>query len=349
VPIAGLVLATVFGAPRSVSAAPGPSRPPGSVRIAIADDGIELGTSYDVVVIVTDSASRSRAEADLAEARLLVRGLERQFSEWIEESEVSVVNREAGAREVPVSPDLWRLLVGSMQVTQLTQGAFDITWKPLGRVWEEAARTGAPPDSSTLAEVRSHVGSHLLELTGSTVRFRDPHVAIGVAGVAKGWIVDAVFHFLWSRGYHDLNVNIGGDLRAAGRDETGSSWTFLIADPFGPSRAAAVLAVDDFSMATSGDVLRGYEIGGVHHGHILDPHTGFPPAWSGSVTVLARDCAMADALATGCFVLGPERALALADSLDGVDIVVVTRDTVLSSVRALGSRRGDAPVVKRRP
>jgi thiamine biosynthesis lipoprotein len=290
------------------------------------------------VVIVADAGLRGRAEADLAEARLLVRGLETRFSEWIEGSEVSLLNRDAANRTVPVSGDLMKMIVGSRLVTRLTDGAFDITWKPLDKVWKEAARTGVPPDKAAIVAAVSHVGSHLVELTDGAVRFRDPHMAIGVAGVAKGWIVDAVFHFLWNRGYHDLNVNIGGDLRAAGRDETGSSWTFLVADPFAEPAAAAVLAVDDRSLATSGDAQRGYEIGGVRYGHILDPRTGYPASGSGSVTVLARDCAMADALATGCFVLGPERALALADSIDGVDVVIVTPDTVLSSLPLEPSR-----------
>jgi len=309
----------------------------GPMPIAVTDEGVELGTTYSVVVIAASSANRSRAQADLADVRVLVQSLAHDLSEWRTDSEISRVNREAAAGPVTVAPTFIQLLRGSLHVAAVTHGAFDVTWKPLGILWEEAAKANAMPDSSAVAAARSHVGSAKLEIGGTSVRFLDPAMQIGLGGVATGWIVDAAYHALRDRGYRDVNVNIGGDLRVSGRDETGAPWRILIADPFAPDRAAAILEIEEASVTTSGNSIRKLEVAGTAVGHIIDPRTGYPPPWDGAVTVIARDCAMADALATGCFVLGPDAGLALADSLAGVEAVFVTRDSVRSSFRGAPS------------
>jgi thiol-disulfide isomerase/thioredoxin len=129
-------------------ATPAPHR--ADERVIVADSGQELGTSYDVFVIV-DAGVEERARADLAEARSLVRTLERRFSEWREDSEISALNaaiaRGEGTVGVPLAPDLARLVAGAVHVSQVTEGAFDPCWRPLGALWDAAAARGSAPDS----------------------------------------------------------------------------------------------------------------------------------------------------------------------------------------------------------
>lgn len=303
--------------------------------IEVSDSGRELGTSYDVVVRTTRNL-RSRAEADLAEARDLCRELEAQLSEWRPDSEISEVNRWAAREAVRVSEPLLRLIQGAAQVSQLTGGAFDITWKPLGNLWDAAAASGRLPGEGHIEETLAEVGWRYVSVTDGSVRFQREGVQLGIAGVAKGWIIDAVFLFLRDRGYEHIIVNIGGDLRTCGRGPGDGRRTFLIADPHHPDRSAGLLEVDDTAIATSGNYLRRREIEGQLIGHILDPRTGRPPAFTGSVTVLTRDAAMADALATALFVMGPAEGLALARRLDGVDAVFVTPEGTESTLSDTG-------------
>jgi thiamine biosynthesis lipoprotein len=304
----------------------------GAHRRTFADTGQELGTTYDVTVVSGRDAETVRR--DLAFAREHCRDLARQLSEWREDSEISRVNRDAAAAPVPVSDPLRRILTGALQVTAVTGGAFDVTWKTMEPVWERAAARDALPAGGELEEARRAMGPENVILEAGAVRLGHPATRLGIAGVAKGWIIDAVFLHLRRAGYDDVLVNIGGDLRAAGAAEDGTPHVIEIADPYRPGAVAGRLDVRDTAIATSGNYLRTRRIAGRDVGHILDPRTGWPPDFDGSVTVLAPDAAMADALATALFVLGPDAGLALVRELDGVEAVFATRDGLRSSVAA---------------
>lgn len=297
----------------------------------VIDEGTELGTSYDVLVLAR-AGEADRARDDLQAARALVRSLGAQLSEWSADSEVSGVNQRAAQAPVTLSPTLRRLIAGALHVTAMTGGAFDITWPPLGDLWDEAARTGQPPSEAALAVALQSVGAGALVLEGDALRFGAPGTRIGLGGVAKGAIVDAAFLLLGERGHAHIVVNIGGDLRTCGRDERGAPRSFQLVDPYRPDVIAGTIEVADTSIATSGNYLRFRSVGGARVGHILDPRTGQPPAFDGSVTVLTRDAAMADALATALFVTGPDEGLAFSRSVAGLDAIYVTRDGVRATV-----------------
>jgi len=165
------------------------------------------------------------------------------------------------------------------------------------------------------------------------IKFHHPQTQIGVAGVAKGWIVDALYWKLLDMGYENFFVNIGGDLRAAGKDLNNRPWQFHIADPRNPDNLLATLHASDISIATSGNYSRYRKIRGKKYGHILDPRTGFPPPFHGSVTVLTRDTAMADALATAFFVMGPDTGIEFAKTVDGVEVVFATKDGLKTTLK----------------
>jgi thiamine biosynthesis lipoprotein len=304
----------------------------GARRRSFVDTGQELGTTYDVTVV--SRRDEETVRRDLASARELCRDLERRLSEWREDSEISRVNREAAAAPVAVSDPLRKIVAGALQVTSVTGGAFDLTWKTLEPAWERAAARDALPTAGELAQALRAMGPENVILEAGALRLGNPATRLGIAGVAKGWIIDAVFLHLSRAGYDDVLVNIGGDLRAAGAAEDETPHVIEIVDPYRRGAVAGRLDVRDTAIATSGNYLRTRRIAGRDIGHILDPRTGWPPDFDGSVTVLAPDAAMADALATALFVLGPEAGLALARELDGVDAVYATRDGLRSSLAA---------------
>ncbi|TNF35227.1 MAG: FAD:protein FMN transferase, partial [Deltaproteobacteria bacterium] len=310
--------------------------------VAVVDEGHELGTSWAVEVLVRPGEAE-RARADLAAAHAQCRRLEAVFSEWRADSELSRVNAQAGDGPVAVSEDLRRLLRGALEIARATDGAFDPTWLPLDAVWKQAAERDRPPSAEALAAARAQVGWRHVVLDDAGVRFDRAGVRLGLGGVAKGWIIDAVFLELRRRGYTSVVVNLGGDLRATGAAADGSPRVVRIADPWLQRRTAATFEVRDGAVATSGNYLRRRVVGDRSVGHILDPRTGEPPSFDGSVTVLTRDAAMADALATALFVMGPERGLELARSTPGVDAVYVTRDGVRSTLARVDEVPGEPP------
>lgn len=304
--------------------------------VPVTDTGAELGTSYDVMVLAPAS-KRQDALRDLGAARDLVRELGAMLSEWRPDSEVSRVNDMAARGPVRLSPTLHRILAGAIHVSRSTGGAFDVTWRPLDAIWDEAERTGHLPDDATVAAALRSVGHRHLVLEDDTLRFGVPGMQLGLGGVAKGAIVDAAFLALRKRGYDHVIVNIGGDLRTYGLDERGARRIFRIADPYRPGVFVASIEVTDTAVATSGSYLRFRTVAGQRIGHIVDPRTGRPPPFDGSVTVLTRDAAMADALATALFVMGPDEGLAFARGIDGVDAIYVTREGVRGTVPVRGA------------
>jgi thiamine biosynthesis lipoprotein len=329
-------LESVRGPFYRVASVPVPTKGGGSAneesKVLWRDDGTELGTSYTVTVVAAASA-KARVEADLGEVRAMTRVLEARLSEWKPTSEISRINERAGSSAVSVSETMAAIIDGALSVSRATDGAFDITWRPWGVMWQEAERQDAWPDAAALVEVGSRVGYGLVELTDDEVRFAKPGVQLGLAGVAKGWIIDSVADELMRRGYGDVVVNIGGDLRVNGRDERGRVRRFAIADPFDPAAVAAELEVESTAMATSGNYFRRRTIRGRRVGHIVDPRTGLPPSFEGSVTVLTRDAAMADALATALFVMGPDAGLDFAWRTPGVEVVYATSEGLRASSR----------------
>ena len=297
----------------------------------VADEGEELGTRYSVVVSVRRGTPEERVRADLARARAVCRSLERRMSEWRIDSEISKINRAAGERTVPLSAEMRLLLEGAQQVARATDGAFDVTFAPWMTMWSEAERAGRQPDAATRDRYAKRVGYAQLRIDANGVRFLAPGMKLGIAGFAKGWIIDRVHASLREAGYERVIVNIGGDLRVSGRAADGKPRRIRIVDPYRPTRTVGALAVEDDALATSGNYIRFRTIGGARIGHVVDPRTGSPPPFDGSVTVRTRDAAMADALATALFVMGPERGLAWARKTDGVDALFVTRAGVLRS------------------
>lgn len=327
-----------------VRALPEPKRPPPPSTPAVGrlkhfvDEGAELGTRYTVAVAAPATRAAQVAE-DLRVVRSMTRVLEARLSEWKTDSEISILNARGADGPVPLSQSLAAIIDGALGVSRATGGAFDITWRPLDVLWARAEARDRLPTRSELQAVLQRVGHQHIVRSDLGLAFDQPGVVLGIAGVAKGWIIDRVFLELERRGYTHILVNIGGDIRVRGPLADGSPRVLELADPFAPDETAARLSVDVAAVATSGNYFRTRSIQGRSVGHIVDPRTGWPPDFEGSVTVLTRDAAMADALATGLFVMGPEAGLDFASRTPGVEVVYVTRGAIystLSRVEPLG-------------
>jgi FAD:protein FMN transferase len=298
-----------------------PDRPPGATR-HLHDERTLMGTSFQIRVVTRD-ADRGCEAIDAAFSE--VARQEALFSEYRESSEVSAINRNAGRMPVEVDPEVFGLLQRSAAISRVTGGAFDVTFAGCGRLW--SVREQRIPDDESLAACMEHVGYARVQLDDrrAAVLLPDAGMRIGLGGIAKGYGVDRAADVLAARGMSSFVVDGGGDMRIEGRDVEGP-WTVHIAHPRRTDEVFDTIQLSHGSIVTSGDYLRYFERDGVRYHHILDPATGRPARRSVSVTVIAPTATEADGLATGLFVLGPERGLAVAAALPGVSVLYFAPD-----------------------
>lgn len=270
--------------------------------------------------------------ADVAvEAMKRIGDLEEQLSFFRIESEISRLNLLAARGPVEVEPGLFDLLRAAQELSRETDGAWDLTAAPLWEVWGFARRAGRIPDESEIAEARQRVGYQYVELdpAGRTVRFTRPGVKLNLGSIGKGYALDKAAELLLGAGIADFLFHGGnssvlarGSRMEAGR--TAGGWTVGVRHPLDPARRWAEVQLRDRALGTSGGTFQFFRHQGKRYVHILDPRTGRPADGVLSVTVIAPSAALADALSTAFFVLGPEKARELCERRPEVAAVITT-------------------------
>jgi len=278
-----------------------------------------MGTS---IVVELWADERAAGEAAISAVMDEMHRIDRAMSPFKEDSELSRINREAHQAPVPVSAEMARLIVRAAEFSELSGGAFDITYAAVGHLYDY--RNRVRPSDAELEKARAAIGWRglVLDSQARTVRFAKPGMRIDLGGFAKGHAVDNAAAILRRRGIAHAMVSAGGDSRVIG-DRRGRPWTIGVRDPRRPSQVAAVLPLEDVSISTSGDYERYFDADGTRFHHLIDPATGKSPREIQSVTILADDGLTSEALSKIVFVLGVERGMALVESQSGVDAVVV--------------------------
>jgi FAD:protein FMN transferase len=298
-------------------------------------DDVAMGTAIRVELWCEDPL---RGNLAIDEVMAEMHRIDRTMSPHKADSELSRINRDAAREAVPLSNEMFVLLVQAQRFSQFSQGAFDITYASAGALYDY--REGVAPDAAALTQARAAIGWRHLELDARTrsVRFTREGMRIDLGGFAKGHAVDNAAAILMRHGICHAHVAAGGDSRVIG-DKRGRPWTIGVRDPRRADGMVALLPLVDTAISTSGDYERFFERNGVRHHHIVDPSTGASPASVRSVTVLAADGLTCEALSKTVFVLGVERGMELVESLQGVDAIVVDADGRLhfSSGMAAGS------------
>ena len=268
-------------------------------------EGPAFGTMYSITFIGnTDSQLHPQIDSLLAD-------LSHTFSIF---DTSSILYRWNKGEDVPLNEDFLTVLRLSKQVSAATDGAFDCTVQPLVQLWgfgKDGVRHTVAKD--TLATIREFVGFQLVDIQGNSILRKDPRVQLNFNAVAKGYAVDKVADWLVNQGYENCLVEIGGEVAARG-DKNGKPWKVGIQTPTKTADGAkesfeSIPLSDHRAVATSGNYRNYFEEEGVRYTHILDPRTGKPERTNLlSVTVLAPDCASADAYATAFMVLGYDRS-----------------------------------------
>jgi FAD:protein FMN transferase len=319
--------------PSPAPAAPAPSAIPATAPPAAAAPVLHraerrlMGTVWAITIAGQDA---ERARAAMNDALGAVERLETTLSEWRPESEISAVNRAAGAAKVKVGPDLMTCLKVSLQIARWSEGAFDVSWAALRDLWDFG------PDSRHVPPSREQVRARLplwdwrniqLDEARSSVFLARKGMQLGLGGIAKGYAADKAGEILLASGFENFLIFAGGQVLVHGK-RGDRPWRVGIQHPRAPSYYGFV-EVTGGSVATSGDYEHSFTYQGRRYHHIIDPSTGFPGEKTASVTLVSPSALWADAVDTALFILGPERGLAaLAHAPGGPHEAVIVDPTM---------------------
>ena len=266
------------------------------------------------------------ARRDVEAALQLVRKVESYTSRFKKGSDVRLINEKAGSSPVKVHPETIEIVERSLELSQMTGGAFDITVAPIARLWgfydqEYRVPTQQEIDrTKTLVDYRNVMVDH----ADSTVMLAKPGVEIDLGGVTKGYATGAVCGLLRDRGVKSGLVNFGGAVGAIGLRSDRKPWVVGIKSPRGdPEDLLGELKVSNAYVSSSGDYQRFFLQDGKRYCHIFDPATGRQPTEVMSVTVVGPESMNADILSTALFVLGPQKGLELLAKFNGFESVFV--------------------------
>lgn len=278
--------------------------------------GEAQGATYTIKVAGNLGGAQRTQIQEVIEARLAV--MDRTMSTYRRDSAISQFNRHAAATPFPVSAELIEIFSIAAQVSAATDGAFDVTVKPLVDAWgfgPDASRD-APPASETIQALRARVGYRkvVIDAAAGTLCKTQPDVCCDLNGIAQGYTVDKLAEDLSGLGCDDYLIELGGEVRARGHAVDGKSWRVAIEKAVTTHRAIGqITLLDDKALSTSGDYREYYEKDGRRISHTIDPATGYPVSHAlASVSVIHDSCAMADAYATALMVLGPDQGYDLA-------------------------------------
>jgi FAD:protein FMN transferase len=245
------------------------------------------------------------------------------MSDFKPESQLSQINEHAAQHPVVVSPELYNLVKLSTHYSQITDGAFDITVESVWRLYHFRRHTH--PTDDQIRAMLPTVGWRQLIFDDRhhSIRFARPGMAIGLGGIAKGYVVDRGIEILKAMGIRHAVVTAGGDTRLLG-DKRGRPWLVAIRDPWDLSKVVTLVPLVNEAISTSGDYYRGFVQDGVRYHHIIDPFTGHSASLVRSASVIAPTATQTDGMSKTAFVLGPAKTLAIINRMPQYDAVLIT-------------------------
>ncbi len=318
-----------------LSCVPGCQKP-STIRSTETISGRTMGTTYTVKY---EPASGTASLTDIGNLiELALESVNAQMSNYREDSEISRFNATYSQDWFPVSRETAEVVSLALQIYEMTEGSFDVTVGPLVDLWGFGPKETPEerPSDSQIQELLQSVGSDKLEarLDPPALRKLSEKLRVDLSAIAKGHGVDRVASALSKIGLEQYFVEIGGEIRTKGQRHDGRAWQVGIERPsLNQREVLQVVGISGISMATSGDYRNLRKVGEDVVTHFIDPRTGFPlRSEVAAATVLATDCATADAIATGLMSAGKEKALRLVEQHDWAALLVLRHDNQLETV-----------------
>lgn len=281
-----------------------------------------LGSPFEITVVASDSIKGNQfLELAISE----VKRVENLISDWIPTSQISNVNKNAGIAPIKVDNEVFELVERAVKISKLTSGAFDISYASMDRIWKFDGSMKEMPTAEAIKNSVAKVGYQniILNKNESSIFLKNEGMKLGLGGIGQGYIADKIKALLQENGCSSGLVNVSGDINTWGKQPNGMPWTVGIINPMNKNKVFATFPLDDSAVETSGSYEKYVTFNGKRYSHIIDPRTGYPASGIISVSVFAKQTELADALATGIFVLGIEVGLDLVNQLNGIGCIIV--------------------------
>ena len=252
------------------------------------------------------------------------------MSAFKEESDISKINSKAGTTSQAVNKDTYFVVKNAVEYSQILEGTFDPTIRPLVKLWNIGNDKETIPKKAKIEEALKLVNYNdvILDESNCTIMLKNKYQALDVGGIAKGFAADEVRDIFHKHKVKSALIDLGGNIFALGSKDDGTPWRVGIQNPF-ESRGdfIGILNVKDKSIVTSGNYERYFMKDGQRFHHIIDPKTGYPSQSKIiSATIISDNSIDGDGLSTGVYILGIDKAMKIIETIDGIDAIFITED-----------------------
>jgi len=255
-----------------------------------------------------------------------IRRIERLLTTFNELSQTNLINRNAGIKPVRVNQEVYDIIERSIRISELTQGAFDISYGSIDKgLWNFDQNMKSLPDAATAKKMVRLINykNIILNKEDCTVFLKEKGMRIGFGGIGKGYAAERAKIILRRKGIESGIVNASGDLSTWGCQPNGQPWTIGISNPDAADHPFSYLNISDMAVATSGNYEKYVIINGKKYSHTIDPKTGLPVTGIKSVTIISAHAEIADAMATPVTVMGIKVGLNLINQIKGVECIII--------------------------
>lgn len=255
-----------------------------------------------------------------------IQRIEKLLTTYSEESETALINRNAGIEPVIVSEETFQIIKRSNRISQITQGAFDITYGSVDkRLWNFDTKLSKLPDKTTAKKMALLINykNIIMDEERLSVMLKDKGMRIGFGGIGKGYAAEIAKEVMKRNGVVGGIVNASGDMTTWGVQLNGRPWTIGIADPNAKGKIFSFINISDMAVATSGNYEKYVMINGQKYSHTINPKTGLPIRGIKSVTIISPHAEIADAMATPLMVMGIRPGLDMINQIKGLEAIVI--------------------------
>ncbi|MDB5111714.1 MAG: FAD:protein transferase [Mucilaginibacter sp.] len=285
-----------------------------------------MGNHFELSVVADNEKwANEKIETGIKE----IQRIEALLTTFNDNSETNRINQNAGISPVEVSSETFNLIERSIRLSDITQGAFDITYGSIDkRLWNFDQQMTSLPDKETAKKMVRLINFRniVLDREANSVYLKERGMRIGFGGIGKGYAAERAKEVMKQQGVKSGVVNASGDLAAWGLQPNGKQWTIGIANPNSSHEIFSYLSISDMAVATSGNYEKFIIVEGKKYSHTIDPRTGLPIRGIKSVTIITTNAEIADAMATPVMIMGIRTGLDLINQMKNIEAVIIDDD-----------------------
>lgn len=282
-----------------------------------------MGSRFDISIVAADSAT---AVQSIDEVVAEISRIEYLISDWKPETQISKVNQNAGIKPVVVDREVFLLAQRAINLSKLTEGAFDISFASMDKVWKFDGSMTEMPTAETIKNSVAKINykNVILDSVRSTIYLKEPGMKIGFGALGEGYAADQCKALMMAKGILAGIVNGSGDMRTWGEQPNGKPWYVGLTNPFKKEKLLAAVPLTNGAITTSGNYEKFVVFNGQRYSHIINPVTGYPSTGITAVTVMGPEAEVANGFSTSIMVLGAEKGLALLEKFPAYSCIIFT-------------------------